>query len=331
MRVRVMFIVSVMTLFALAGGNAFAQTETGRIGGTVTDQQGSVVPGVTVTATAVSTGVVRTTTTDHDGKYVLANLQPASYDIKFQLAGFKGVGMKLQLQVGGSLSADAKLEVGGTSETVTVTAAPDVVNTSNSEVSTVVRESEIRDMPNLERNPYSLVQLSGNVQDTPIEETLRNNVPRGVGFNVNGGRSSGTHILLDGASNNFEFDTTVGQHVPLDSVQEFSVVTNNFSSQYGRATGGVVNLITKSGTNSLIGTGYDFYRTEKFATNSPDNIANGVQKGHFTRNQPGYSLGGPILKDKAHFFSSLEVINITSSSQASSPAPPHGPRVWPTK
>jgi hypothetical protein len=135
-------------------------------------------------------------------------------------------------------------------------------------VATVITQNQIKDLPNLERNPYSLVQLAGNVQDTPIEETIRNNVPRGVGVNINGGRSSGTHILLDGASNNFEFDTTVGQHVPLDAVQEFSVVTNNFSAQYGRATGGVVNLVTKSGTNMFSGTAYEFYRTEN-ATISP--------------------------------------------------------------
>jgi outer membrane receptor protein involved in Fe transport len=198
-------------------------------------------------------------------------------------------------------------------ETVAVTAVAESINTANAEVSTVIKEDQIREMPNLERNPYSLVQMAGNVQDVPIEEVIRNGAPRGVGVNINGGRSAGTHVLLDGAQNNFEFDTTVGQHVPLDSVQEFSVVTNNFSAQYGRATGGVVNLVTKSGTNMFQGSAYEFYRTEKLATNSPDNIANNVPKGVFTRNQPGYSLGGPIVKDKAHFFSSLELTNIKST------------------
>jgi len=302
-----------VSALVLSAGAALAQTETGRVTGTVLDQQNNVVPGVTVTVTAVGTGTSRTTVTDSTGNYVVPNLLPLAYELKFTLQGFKPVTMRITVPVGQALNVDAKLEVGGATETVTVQAPSEIINTANAEVSTVVTQNQIKDLPNLERNPYSLVTLAGNVQDTPIEETLRNNVPRGVGVNVNGGRSAGTHILLDGASNNFEFDTTVGQHIPLDAVQEFSVVTNNFSAQYGRATGGVVNLVTKSGTNNFTGTAYEFYRTEKLASNSPDNIANGVSKGHFTRNQPGYSIGGPIMKNRMHFFSSMETISIKST------------------
>jgi outer membrane receptor protein involved in Fe transport len=116
---------------------------------------------------------------------------------------------------------------------------------------------------------------------------------RGTGYNINGQRSASTNILLDGSANNDEFTATVGQAVPLDSVQEFSVVTNNFSAQYGRATGGVVNVATKSGTNQFRGTGYEFYRSDKLATNTFDNKANDIEKGEFTRHQTGFSLGGP--------------------------------------
>ena len=136
---------------------------------------------------------------------------------------------------------------------------------------------------------------------------------RGTGYNINGQRASGTNILLDGSANNNEFDTTVGQNVPLDSVQEFSVVTSNFSAQYGRATGGVVNVLTKSGTNSFRGTGYDFYRSDKLATNTFDNKANEIEKGEFKRHQLGFSIGGPIRRDKMHFFSNLEYIRVRSA------------------
>ncbi len=96
-------------------------------------------------------------------------------------------------------------------------------------------------------------------------------------------------------------------------MQEFSVITNNFSPQYGRASGGIVNVVTKSGTNRFTGTGYEFFRNDKLSENSPDNIANDIEKGKFNRSQLGYSLGGPVLKDKVHFFSSLEYIRIRST------------------
>jgi hypothetical protein len=109
------------------------------------------------------------------------------------------------------------------------------------------------------------------------------------------------------------FDTSVGQQVPLDAVQEFSVITNNFSAQFGRAAGGIINVVTKSGSNAFTGTAYEFFRNEKLATNTPDNEANGIAKGQFKRNQTGYSIGGPIKKDKMHFFSSLEYIGVRST------------------
>ena len=99
--------------------------------------------------------------------------------------------------------------------------------------------------------------------------------------------SASTNILLDGGDNNNQFDTSVGQEIPLDAVQEFSVITNNYSAQYGRATGGIVNLITKSGTNRFTGTAYEFFRNEKMSNNTPDNEANGIEKGPFKRNQTG--------------------------------------------
>ena len=126
-------------------------------------------------------------------------------------------------------------------------------------------------------------------------------------------RASSTNILLDGSANNDEFTGSKGQDVPLDSVQEFSVVTSNFSAQYGRASGGVVNVATKSGTNSFRGTAYEFYRSDKLAANTFDNKANEIEKGEFTRHQLGFSIGGPIKRDKVHFFTNLENIRVRSA------------------
>src|SRR5207244_1481298 len=156
-----------------------------------------------------------------------------------------------------------------------------------------------------------LAALAANGTERPTDTP--STATRGTGFSLNGLRAAGTNILLDGAANNNEFDTTVGQAVPLDSVQEFSVVSNNFSAQYGRATGGIVNVVTKSGTNQFRGTAYEFFRSDALANNTVDNIANGLPKGSFKRNQTGYSLGGPIKKDRVQFFSSLEYIGVRSS------------------
>src|SRR4029079_5232390 len=160
-------------------------------------------------------------------------------------------------------------------------------------------------LPTLTRNPYDFVGIASNV----TADTASN---RGTGFAINGLRSASTNILLDGSANNDEFTATVGQQVPLDSVQEFSVVRSNFTAQYGRASGGIVNVATKSGTNSFQGTAYDFFRSDELAANTPTNIANDLPKGNFTRHQVGYSVGGPIVRNKMHFFSSLEYIPVRS-------------------
>lgn len=307
-----------LTIFLVAlmsGGAATvdAQTETGRISGTVTDPQGGVVPRVTVTATSVDTGVTRSTVTDSNGRYVVANVPPATYDVSFALAGFKTVKKRPTVQVGTDVAVDATLDIGNVTEQVNVVALPDAINVRTGEFKSTITSRQLVELPTLTRNPYDLVSLAGNVHDVPFEETqLVGGVGRGTGFSINGARSASTNILLDGGDNNNQFDTSVGQEVPLDSIQEFSVITNNFSAQYGRATGGIVNLITKSGTNMFSGTAYEFFRNGTLASNTPDNEANGISKGEFRRNQTGYSLGGPIVKDRMHFFSSLEFIGVRS-------------------
>jgi outer membrane receptor protein involved in Fe transport len=300
------------SLVTAVPSTVFAQTETGRIAGTVTDPSGLVVPGATITLTSTTSGGVRTTVSDSVGRYLIANVPAGTYTLKVELSGFAPQTQNVTVSVGSAVSVDSKLRVAGAAESVSVTAEAPVVNISNAEVSTIVHQEQIRDLPLLTRNPYDLVALSGNVQDQPREQK-DNGATRGTGFTLNGARASGTNILLDGSANNNEFDTTVGQQVPLDSVQEFSVVTNNFSAQYGRASGGIVNVITKSGTNSFTGTAYEFFRSDSLASNSPDNVANNIPKGKFKRNQPGYSLGGPIVKDKVLFFSSLEYIGVSSN------------------
>jgi outer membrane receptor protein involved in Fe transport len=305
-----------LVALAAAYGPVWAQVETGRITGTVSDAQGSVVPGATVIAKSVNSGFTRETVTDTDGKYVIANVSPDTYDVTITLTGFKTETRRgVTVTVGADVAADARLEVGNVAEEITVVAQPEVIDTRTGEFRTTVTARQIVELPTLTRNPYDLVALSGNVRESSSDEaTLVGGEQggRGTGFSINGLRSASTNILLDGGDNNYLFIAGIGQEVPLDAVQEFSVVTNNFSAQFGRASGGIVNVVTKSGSNRFSGTVYDFFRNDKLSSNTPDNEAFELEKGKFRRNQLGYSIGGPIIRDKVHFFSSVEHIDINS-------------------
>src|SRR5688572_5024927 len=305
-----------LVALAAAYAPAWAQSETGRISGTVADTSGGVVPGVTVTAKSVNTGFTRETVSDAEGAYVIANVTPDTYEVTFMLTGFRPAARRVNVSVGATVAADVRLEVGGLTEQVQVVAVQETIDTRTGEFRTTVSGRQLTELPTLTRNPYDLVALSGNVREASSDEaTLVGGEQggRGTGFSVNGMRTASTNILLDGGDNNYLFTAGIGQEIPLDAVQEFSVVTNNFSPQYGRASGGIVNVITKSGTNRFSGTGYDFFRNDSLSSNSPDNEANGIEKGTFDRHQIGYSLGGPIVRDKVHFFSSLEYIRIRST------------------
>lgn len=294
---------------------AWAQIETGRISGTVADAQGALVPGVSVTARSIDTGLTRETVTGPGGAYVIANINPGTYEVTFTLSGFRPAARRVTVSVGGTVPLDVRLEVGGVTEQVSVVAVPETIDTRTGEFRTTINSRQITELPTLTRNPYDLVALSGNVREASSDEAILvggEQGGRGTGFSINGMRTASTNVLLDGGDNNYLFTAGIGQEVPLDAVQEFSVITNNFSPQYGRASGGIVNVITKSGTNRFSGTAWEFFRNDELSSNSPDNEATGNPKGNFKRNQLGYTLGGPILRDRVHFFSSLEYIGITS-------------------
>jgi hypothetical protein len=248
---------------------AMAQTETGKLVGTVNDAQGLVLPGVTVTATS-ATQATRSTTTDENGAYSIPSLLPGPYTVQFQLSGFRTVSVQSRVTVGAEITVNAQLSVGGVTETVNVTGVSEVINVRTPEIRTTVTETQIRELPTLTRNPYDLIALAGNVSDQD-PTTAGETSGRGVrGFSINGLRSTATNALLDGAANNDEFTGSVGQSVPLDAVQEFSVISSNFSAQYGRATAGIVNVAVKSGTNTFSGTAYfDFVRSVVEACVSP--------------------------------------------------------------
>lgn len=283
------------------------QTETGQITGTVQDATGAVVPNATVTVRNVATGATRTTTTSDSGVYTVTNLLPGTYQVTIASGGFANWSRRVDVTIGSRTGADATLEVGTTGTEVQVTDAVATVNTETQTIGAVISTQQILELPTITRDPYSLVGTVGNV-------SAGDPSARGVGYAINGLRSASTNVLLDGVSNNDEFGAVVGQTVPLDSVQEFSVLTNNFTAEYGRASAGIVNVATKSGTNDFHGTAYEFNRLSHLASNDFDNNANGVPKPVFTRNQFGYSIGGPAVKNKLFFFNNTEWIRVRSQA-----------------
>jgi outer membrane receptor protein involved in Fe transport len=299
-------VLRIVLLLALAA-LAMAQTETGQVTGSVFDPTGAVVPKATVVLKSLSTGLVRQIESNDAGVFIFSSLQPGEYELTAAASGFSKSSRKVVVTVGSKIGADMHLEIGRPETVVQVTETAGQINTETQTLSTVINQQGIAELPSLTRNPYDFVGTAGNV-------TAMASFGRGAGYTINGLRSASTNVLLDGAANNDEFVAAYGMAVPLDSVQEFSVLTNNFTAEFGRATGGVVNVLTKSGTNEFHGSVYEFNRVSRLAANSPDNNANEIRKSVFARNQFGYSVGGPIKKDKLFFFQNTEWIRIRSAS-----------------
>jgi len=282
----------------------FGQTETGQIAGTVLDPSGAVIMNATVTTTDQATKATRTLMST-DGNYVLPNLLPGKYEVTAAAPGFDSAKQVVNVPVGAKLGLDFHLMVGSTSTVVEVQENVVQINTETQTIGQNITGNDIVELPTITRNPYDLVKSVGNVSDGEA-------TGRGIGVSVNGQRGSSVNLLLDGVPNNNEFDTTVGIKTPLDSVGEFSVLTSNFTAEYGRAGGGVINVDTKRGTNAFHGTAYEFNRVSALASNTFDNNANGISKPIFTRNQFGFSVGGPVRKDKIFVFANPEWIRVRS-------------------
>lgn len=246
-----------------------------------------------VTATSVTTGSIRRTATLANGHFNLANLLPDRYTLAIAAEGFESVSRQVLLQAGAHLSEDFKLRVNPLNE--------------NQTQEETIGGSDVRNVPNLTRNPYQFAGLAGNLSDAGLGT-------RGAGFAMNGQREASTNVLLDGAPNNNEFAGSAGQLIPLEAVQELEAITSGFTAEYGRAGGGIVSLISAHGGSDLHGTAYEFNRTSRLSSNSFINNANNnadrVSGPAFVRNQFGYSAGGPFsVKNsgkKLFFFSSTE-------------------------
>ena len=292
---------------------AQAQADLGSCSGVVTDATGAVIPSAQVTLINVATGAVRTTVTNSKGEYSVTQLLPAAYTVKFGAEGFSTASHVLQITVGSSNTVNVKLAVKGESTQITVTADDFAgVHLEKPEVAAVIQTDQILSLPTLDRNPYNLVAFSGNLSSDSTATA------RGVGFNISGSRSTSVDILLDGVENTDLYAVGIGQTVPMDATSEIRIVTSNSGAEYGRGQG-AVNVSTKSGTNGLHGSVYEFNRVSTLASDGyNNNYLHALDPGtpakpRYTHNQFGYSVGGPIKKDKIFFFSSTEWTRIRSA------------------
>jgi Carboxypeptidase regulatory-like domain/TonB dependent receptor len=322
-KLALLFSAAFVTMFIL---NPVARAqETGQITGVVSDTTGAALQAIVVTATNTDTNASRTATTNSTGTYSFIGLPPAVYQISTPgTGGFQGYKAKAEVTVGGKLTFDIKLSLGSASTTVEVSAEGGTqVNTQTQDLSQVVDRQQVSQLPSLTRNPYDFVALSGNISagDNTAAGKSQNGTQRGVGYSLNGQRSTGTEILLDGVENIAVFSDGVGITVPVDTVQEFSVTTSNFLPQYGRASGGIVNVTTRTGTNKFHGSAWEFNRLSAYTANTETNDAQGLAKGTYTRNQFGAAVGGPILKDKLFFFGSTEFTRVRSSASLTAAVP----------
>lgn len=306
---------------------ALGQVETGSIAGTVTDPSGAAVAGAVITAKHLATNGERSTLSSATGTYAIVGLVPATYEITATAESFKPFLTKLEVTVGGHVSLDVKLSISASTTNVEVIAHEGGigVNTRTQELSQVVDTQQLAQLPSLTRNPYDFIAVSGNVNNgdntTANSNSGQNLGGRGVGYVINGQRESGTEILLDGVENVAVLNFGVGEAIPVDAVQEYSVISNNFTAEYGRASGGVVNVTTKSGTNRLHGAAWEFNRLSAYTANTYANDAANAAagsivapKGQYRRNQFGFEAGGPILKDKLFFFESTEWTRVRSAA-----------------
>ena len=301
---------------------ALAQITTATIVGTVTDSSGAALAGVQVTARNADTSLTRTAPTSQDGAYRLEFLPVGNYVLSVTAAGFKKIDRSgIVLQVNDTARVDVSLTVGDLNETVTVIDAPPAINTSTVEIGGTIQSEEISSLPLVDRNVYTLLDLTPGVQSNSGGTAT---APSGsnalvLGFPeqrtfINGGVDGGSgsvNYYLDGGINMTGLRNT-GNILPNpDAIEEFRLQTNSYNAEYGRYASGVINVLTKSGTNAFHGSLFEFLRNTVFNANDWGSV---LARAPFHRNQFGATLGGPIRKDKTFFFFSYSGLRQATST-----------------
>jgi hypothetical protein len=282
------------------------QGATGRILGRVSDPSGAVLNNVKVTLTNQGTGVSRDAETNETGDYTFVNVAPGTYQASFELAGFKkNLQKNITVDVNQVVTLNSVLQIGGTQEVVDVTSEAPQVDTTSTQLGAVINDRSVNELPLNSRDTYQFLQLQPGVQAQlgNGNGSLFYGSQDTGSVSVNGGRTRANNFSVNGGDANDQFVNLPTVQPTPDSVEEFRVLTNTFDAEYGRNSGSVVNVITKSGTNSLHGDVYEYFRNTVL---DAKNYFDLVGRPQWNQNQYGGTLGGPIKKDRAFFFVSYE-------------------------
>ncbi|MGD0788457.1 MAG: carboxypeptidase regulatory-like domain-containing protein [Terracidiphilus sp.] len=308
----------------LQSQSAFGQVDEGSITGTVQDATGAVVANAQVTLLNTDQGITLQTKTNDSGGYTFSPVRIGHYSLSVTAKGFaKTTQQNLTLNVAQTLLVNVQLKLGSASETVEVTTAPPLMQTEEASVGQVISQESVNDLPLNGRNFTFLAQLGAGMQ-TPQADT-RGNAASGA-FSANGLRPAQNNYLLDGIDNNSDtVDFLNGTNFivlpPVDAIQEFKVQTADFSAELGRSAGAVLNATIKSGTNSLHGAAWEFFRNRVLDAADWFEDYNGTGKGAYEQNQFGVSAGGPIVKNKIFVFGDYEGLRRVQGSSTTGAVP----------
>ena len=295
-----------------------AQSTGGRILGRVADPSGAVLSNVKVMLVNEATGVTREALTSDSGDYVLVEVPPGSYRVEFEQRGFKkNVQKNVVVQVNQVVTLNSTLQIGGTQEIVEVTGEAPLVETTSTQMGAVVNQRAVSQLPLNARDTYQLLQLQPGVQSQTGTDLFYGSDNAGV-VSVNGGRGRSNNFSVNGGDANDQFANLPAVQPSPDSIEEFRVLTNTFDAEYGRNSGAVVNVVTKSGTNAFHGNVYEFFRNKVLNATGPLDS----EKPDFKQNQFGGTFGGPIKKDRTFFFASYEGRRIRQGISSDSIAVP---------
>ena len=313
--------VLIALLLVLVATTASAQQGTTELRGRVQDAQGAVLPGVTVVVRNQATGMFRETLSGSDGTFIASALVPGTYEVTAELQGFKKFNRKdLVLEVGKTASIDVTLDVGSLEETVTVAAETPLVDVTSKEIGGNITSETLVQLPSVNGNFIGFVGLLPGIVPSISTESFGSDA-----ISVNGQDPRNNNYTVDGGNNN---DDVIGQRAgmqartPIEAIQEFQVITNQFDAEFGRTSGAVINAVTKQGTNALRGSAFGFWQdgslTEKDFFAKQQNLP----KADTSYQRWGGTVGGPIIRDKMHFFASLERFAIDRPNTIVIPARP---------
>ena len=316
------FLTVMLTLaLALPGAAALAQQGTTELRGRVIDAQDSVLPGVTILVRNQDTGMFRQAVSNPDGTYFISGIVPGQYEISAELQGFKKyLRRDVRLEIGKTASVDVQLEIGELTEVIQVKAESRIVDVTSKEIGGSLTGQELTGIPSVNRNFVGAIGLLPGIIPSISTESFGSD-----SITVNGQDPRNNNYMLDGANNN---DDVIGQRAgtqartPIEAVQEFQVITNQFDAEFGRTTGAVINAVTKQGSNNFRGSAFAFFQDAAMTTRDFFAERNNLRKPDTSQQQFGGTIGGPIVRDKAHFFFSLERVRIDEGITVNVPARP---------